>query len=44
MNSIELASSGNIYCAGYTEGALGEANGGNDDAFILKLTSDGELF
>ena len=42
--SIALDDSENIYCAGYTEGALGEANGGDKDAFILKLTSDGELF
>ena len=43
-NSVVLDDSGNIYCAGYTEGGLGEANGGNADVFILKLTSDGELF
>ena len=42
--SVALDDSGNIYCAGYTDGALGEANGGDYDAFILKLTSDGELF
>ena len=42
--SVAVDNSGNIYCAGYTTGAMGEANGGNKDAFILKLTSDGELF
>ena len=44
--SIALDDSGNVYCAGSTFGALGEANGGggNADAFIMKLTSDGELF
>ena len=44
--SVALDDSGNIYCAGYTDGALGETNGGggNADAFIMKLTSDGELF
>ena len=42
--SIALDDSGNIYCAGYTKGALGEANGGNTDAFIMKLTSEGKLF
>ena len=43
-DSVALDDSGNIYCAGYTDGALGEPNGGDKDAFILKLTSDGELF
>ena len=43
-DSVAVDDSGNIYCAGYTDGALGEANGGNGDAFIMKLTSDGELF
>ena len=42
--SVALDDSGSIYCAGYTTGALGETNGGDKDAFILKLTSDGELF
>ena len=42
--SVALDDSENIYCAGYTDGALGEANGGSSDVFILKLTSDGELF
>ena len=43
-NSVALDDSGNAYCAGYTSGALGEANGGEYDVFIMKLTSDGELF
>ena len=43
-NSVAVDNSGNSYCAGYTYGALGEANGGDEDAFIMKLTSDGELF
>ena len=42
-NSVALDDSGNIYCAGYTEGALGEANGGGADAFIMKLDSSGGL-
>ena len=42
--SVALDDSGNIYCAGYTDGALGEANGGEQDAFIMKLTPDGKLF
>ena len=42
-NSVALDDSGNVYCAGYTEGALGEANGGGADAFIMKLNSSGAL-
>ena len=42
-NSVALDDSGNIYCAGYTYGALGEANGGGADAFIMKLNSSGGL-
>ena len=42
-NSVALDDSGNIYCAGYTLGALGEANGGSDDAFVMKLNSSGTL-
>lgn len=40
---IAIDSSANIYCAGKTNGALGEASGGNTDAFILKLDSSGKL-
>jgi hypothetical protein len=36
-------SSGSVYCAGQTSGALGEANGGRSDAFVMKLNSSGEL-
>ena len=42
-NSIALDDSGNIYCAGYTNGALGETNGGSNDAFVMKLNSSGDL-
>ena len=44
-NSVALDDLGNIYCAGYTTGALGEANGGDEaeDAFIMKLSSSGVL-
>jgi hypothetical protein len=31
----------NIYCAGRTQGSLGEANGGLDDIFVWKLDSAG---
>ena len=41
--SVVLDDSGNIYCAGYTSGAMGEANGGNYDAFVMKLNSSGDL-
>ena len=43
--SVAVDDSGNIYCAGYTDGALGEANGsdGDKDAFIMKLNSSGDL-
>ena len=35
---------GNVYCAGSTTGALGEeASGGNQDAFVMKLDSSGNL-
>lgn len=37
-------SNGNVYCSGFTQGSLGEPNGGGpDDAFIMKLNGDGEL-
>ena len=42
-NSIAVDSSDNVYCAGYTVGALGEAHGGEDDAFIMKLDSSGSI-
>ena len=42
-NSVAVDNSGNSYCAGYTSGALGEANGGAYDAFIMKLNSSGDL-
>ena len=35
--------SGNIYCAGATKGALGEASGGSYDAFVMKLNSSGAI-
>jgi len=33
----------NVYCAGYTSGSLGEANGGGTDAFAMKLDGHGNL-
>ena len=41
--SVALDDSGNIYCAGYTAGALGEAKGGGNDVFVMKLNSNGDL-
>ena len=41
--SVVVDSSDNIYCAGYTYGALGEANGGGFDAFVMKLDSSGAI-
>lgn len=41
--SVATDSAGNVYCAGHTYGAMGEANGGGSDAFVLKLNSSGSL-
>ena len=41
--SVAVDGSGNVYCAGYTGGALGEANGGEEDAFVMKLDSSGAI-
>jgi hypothetical protein len=40
---VAVDGSSNVYCAGYTEGSLGEANGGGDDAFVMKLNSSGAV-
>ena len=42
-NSISVDSSDNVYCAGSTYGDLGEANGGQKDAFVIKLDSSGAI-
>ena len=36
---VSVDGSGNVYCAGYTHGDLGESNGGSSDAFVMKLRS-----
>mmetsp|Transcript_12358 Transcript_12358/g.29019 ORF Transcript_12358/g.29019 Transcript_12358/m.29019 type:complete len:494 (+) Transcript_12358:132-1613(+) len=42
-NSMLLDSSGNVFLAGWTSGELdGEPNAGEDDVFLMKLTSEGE--
>ena len=40
---VTVDSSDNVYCTGYTDGAMGEENGGNSDAFIMKFNSSGTL-
>lgn len=44
-NRIKIDDQRNVYCAGVTNGSMGETNGGggNNDVIILKLNSDGEL-
>jgi hypothetical protein len=41
--SIASDNSGNTYCAGYTNGSLGEENAASSDVFIMKLNPDGKL-
>ncbi len=40
---VTTDSSGNIYCAGYTQSNLGEVTGGGYDAFIMKVSSAGTI-
>ena len=40
-SSISLDTSGNIYVAGFTEGAFGKASYGDFDAFAMKLDNSG---
>ncbi len=42
-NGVAVDSSGNIYCAGHTDGDMGEISGGGADAFVMKLNSSGQL-
>ncbi|MBS1958023.1 MAG: SBBP repeat-containing protein [Bdellovibrionales bacterium] len=42
-NGVSVDATGNVYCAGYTDGALSEANGGSGDAFVMKLDSSGTV-
>lgn len=43
IEAIVLDESDNIYATGSTESAFDEANAGNEDIFVLKLTSAGVL-
>lgn len=43
IEDMVLDDSDNIYATGSTEGAFDEANGGDEDIFVLKLTSAGVL-
>ncbi len=40
---IAVDSDSNVYCGGFSEGALGESNGGSRDAFVMKLNPSGEV-
>jgi len=42
-SGVTVDSSGNIYCAGYTNGGMSEANGGSNDAFVMRLEPDGNF-
>jgi hypothetical protein len=38
---VAVDSSGNVYAAGYTNGALDGSNSGGEDLFVVKYNSDG---
>ena len=40
---VAVDSSGNMYVTGETAGAFGGTNAGEDDVFLLKYDTDGEL-
>lgn len=42
-SSVAIDGAGNVYCAGSTNGALGEASGGDSDAFAMKLDASGNV-
>ncbi len=42
-NSVVVDNPGSVYCAGFTESAIGETNGGVVDAFVIKLSSNRAL-
>jgi uncharacterized delta-60 repeat protein len=41
--AVAADADGNVYCGGSTDGALGEANGGGEDAFVAKLSATGKV-
>ncbi|MFK8139156.1 MAG: beta strand repeat-containing protein [Bdellovibrionales bacterium] len=43
VSAMKVDASGNVYLAGDTGGALGEARAGGDDAYVIKLDSSGSL-
>lgn len=43
VRAIDMDSDGNFYLGGYTNGALGEANAGDNDIFVAKILSTGSL-
>ena len=43
IGAMDLDSLGNTIIAGYTDGAIGEANAGGQDAIVAKISSSGEL-
>lgn len=43
-NHLQIDSSGSVYCAGFTNGSLGEVHGGDSDLFILKLDPNGDYY
>ena len=44
IKSLFIDSSGKIIVTGYTDGSLGETNGGGYDLFVAKLDSTGTIF
>lgn len=40
---VAVDHTGNVYCAGYTTGAIGEVNSGSHDIFVMKLNPSGDI-
>jgi hypothetical protein len=41
--AVTADDSGNVHCAGYTNGSIGEGNGGLSDAVVIKFDSTGSI-